>query len=157
MVGKRCTRQYQTNHLRGNPFQFIASTFRWLHHCVFHFSTTPSFKFVGLHQSVSGKLVSTILPNNPRLSPLGAPLLILARSASFCTNSCGFQLLSSIYPAQSRFCQLLTLWLISTYSSGDVTISRCSRSFYSQPRASVALEPTDPALSYRLIGWYTCH
>jgi hypothetical protein len=34
---------------------------------IFLFSTTSCFEFVGLHQLISGKLVSTVLPNNPRL------------------------------------------------------------------------------------------
>jgi hypothetical protein len=61
----------------GKPFTFIASTLQHLplQHllfgdftiAIFPFSTTPCFEFVGLHQLISGKLVSTILPNNPRL------------------------------------------------------------------------------------------
>jgi hypothetical protein len=34
---------------------------------MFFFSSTSSFNFVGLHRSISGKLVTTVLPNNPKL------------------------------------------------------------------------------------------
>jgi hypothetical protein len=34
---------------------------------IFLFSATLCFEFVGLHQLISGKLVSIVLPNNPRL------------------------------------------------------------------------------------------
>jgi quinol-cytochrome oxidoreductase complex cytochrome b subunit len=61
----------------GQTFYFTASTLQHLllQHllfsdftiAIFLFSTMLCFKFVGLHQLTSGKLVTTVLPNNPRL------------------------------------------------------------------------------------------
>jgi hypothetical protein len=40
--------------------------------------------------------------------------------------------------------------------NADVTIDRFQLISYPYHRASVALEPVDPALLYRPTGWYTC-
>jgi hypothetical protein len=76
VVEEKCTHQYQTNRLQANPLLYsIYLQHRLLQHLLcgdfaiasFLFSTVSSFKFITLHRSLSSKLVSTVLPNNPRL------------------------------------------------------------------------------------------
>jgi hypothetical protein len=51
----------------GKPFTLQHLLFSDFAIASFLFSTTSSFKFVVLHRLISGKLVSTVLPNNHRL------------------------------------------------------------------------------------------